>query len=871
MSHEAKGVLADGVWWAWLRSEEKSAINQRERLDKYRALTFWIVLVISILLMISAVLAFLLPLIPGLVENKVDSFNIAVFFLGLATFFGCFTWYRLSLFSPNKLALPKTIDNESWIAQPVGVKSRSIHEVSHGDVSTLIETAADLARLFHAPSIEPLHLIAAGVGTRDGSLILGRLGIQGSSLVEVFNRALNEKPKSDSVGGLELSEKAEEVILQAFSTAVREKLSHIMPADILLEAIRLESFVQDVLIDREVSFDQFEQVVAWVRVEARLRARYHHFRQEAAFKPLGPMNRAMTAVATPFLDRVSEDVTNMSARGRLPLLVGKEETLQEIFRVIESTGRGVLLVGEDGVGKMSILYGVAERMVEETAPPQFRDKRLLLVPLAQLLSGVATSEAEKRLIQVFNDVVRSRNIVLIFPDLQSVASLEGGVSLLSLLADLVERTGILILATTTPKGDVKNIEGTPLNRLFERVIVKEPDTAEATRVLEAKAPSMEYMSGVFFSYAALESCVVLTHRYLHERFLPEKAIQIAQEVSQDVARLRGKGSLIQKEDVERIITQKTQIPLATPMRNEPDLLLNLETYLHDRVIGQEEAVKAVSSALRRSRAALTSSSRPIATFLFLGPTGIGKTELAKALAALYFQKEESMLRFDMSEFQDAGGVLRLIGDASKGEAGRLTEALRKQPFSLVLLDEFEKAHSSIHNLFLQVFDDGRLTDGTGRVIDCTNALFIATSNAGAGFIQTAIKEGRQVSSIKTELLEGELSSIFRPELLNRFDGVIIFEPLKPEEVEQIAHLMIRSLTANLGSKGISFEASDEVIQDLAQRGYDPLYGARPLRRLIQEEVDDAIAKALLGGRVKRRDTIVLQKGGTIDIRSAERL
>ena len=338
-----------------------------------------------------------------------------------------------------------------------------------------------------------------------------------------------------------------------------------------------------------------------------------------------------------------------------------------------------------------------------------------------------------------------------------------------------------------------------------------------------------------------------------------------------VSKKKPKNSLVTGEDVAFIVSEKTNIPVTQVNQSEKDKLLHLEEKISERMVGQKEAVEAVSDALRRARVNLRSVNRPIATFLFLGPTGVGKTELAKTLAEVYFGDEETMLRFDMSEYQEKVSVERLIGTPGSDKGGLLSEAVRHHPFSIILLDELEKAHPDILNIFLQVFDDGRLTDTAGRTIDFTNTIIVATSNAGSAYIQTAIKENIALNQIKNHLLEEDLKGVYRPEFLNRFDGIIVFKTLSLSEVEQIAYLMINQVTGNLEKQGIYLQAEDEAISELAKLGYDPKFGARPLRRVIQENVENAIAEALLEGRVSRRDTIILQPGGKIKIEKAKAL
>jgi ATP-dependent Clp protease ATP-binding subunit ClpA len=383
--------------------------------------------------------------------------------------------------------------------------------------------------------------------------------------------------------------------------------------------------------------------------------------------------------------------------------------------------------------------------------------------------------------------------------------------------------------------------------------------------------AIEHKQSVIFTYQAVAACVDLALRYMHDGVLPEKAIEVAREVALEVSKRPKVDGIgwVKKEDVASLVSARTNIPINDVAKDEGQKLLQLEQRLHERVIGQEAAITAVASALRRARTELRSTNRPIANFLFLGPTGVGKTELAKATAEVFFGNEAAMVRFDMSEYQDQASVGRLIG--GNGQAGLLTEAIRRAPFSLLLLDELEKAHPEILNLFLQVMDDGRLTDGLGRTIDFTNVILIATSNAGTQYIQDEVANGSSLEIIKTGLMDNELRKNYRPEFLNRFDDVIVFAPLTKDDVVAIAYLLIGKIVERLQAKGLTFTVTDAAIHELSEAGFDPKFGARPLRRVMQERVENAIAEKLLAGGVGRRDSLVYDVGGKLEVHKAEQL
>lgn len=742
----------------------------------------------------------------------------------------------------------------------------------------LVEEAWLLAKRFHHAEVMPLHLLAASLETKNAIFVLIRLGIVQQALVEKIGRQLQKLPRSEQrpvLGGV-----TQEVLLHAFLEALKFRRLHVQTEEILLAITEMQTIATDVLYDLGVEERKLRHVIEWMVIAHRHSVQWRQIRRRASRRSKSGMNRAMTAIATPILDRFGQDFTDLARRGFFSSVVGREEEYRELFAVLEQHETLPLLVGEPGVGKDAIIEGLAQRMAAEDVPDMLKDMRLVSLSVAALVSGAAgLGELEKRMEALLVEASRSGNIVLYIENIQNLVGLSsaGGSTLdiAELLVQHVQRTGLFVIASTNPSDYRRFIEGHLLESTFQRILIGEPDVDLAIRIVQAKSIRVEGKYRVFFSYGAIEKIVELSIRYIHDHLLPEKAIHLLEEVAQHVRKARGADVIVLERDVANVVSEKVKVQVSDVTEDESEKLLHLEDAIHRRLINQEEAVSAVSKALRRARTELRDEKRPIASLLFLGPTGVGKTELAKTLAEVYFGSDEDMIRLDMSEYQDVTSIARLIGAApgyaGAKEGGHLTQAIRAKPFSLLLLDELEKAHPDILNLFLQVMDDGRLTDGSGRTVDFTNAIIIATSNAGTALIQQRVRENVGIAQIREELIDSVLGKHFRPEFLNRFDHIIVFKPLSREHILEIARLLIARVQANLQKRGIALEVTDEALEDLAVRGFDPAFGARPLRRLIQDEVDDALAKYLLTGKLDRRDVAVLEKGGTISVKKAEEL
>ncbi len=843
-------VLINKKNYGWQRELSAQAIEERAVLKK----TAMFVGVLFFLIAGAATASFLFLGFLSHFSLMTPNFGSFLFFVALL-----FLLISISHLKQTNL-MKQTIPVRSFDdPAPSIIPSREVDEEI--DISPLfdfhasgaVDQAFALAKQFGHAQVDPLHLFVATLSDETTGAVISRLQIQFDKIKDPLGRRLASRQLGDPTF---VSETAEQVLLAAFVNAYMNGRRVVNTFEVFFEAFLRDEFIQELFFDQGVTVEQFANMVAWVRIHEKMREQYEAFRRAAQFKPTGAMNRAMTSVATPALDTFSEDLTTAAVQGRTGILVERDKELSEIFRVIEGGRQSVVLVGSEGVGKLALLEGIAALMVEERVPAALQDKRFVRISLPHLLSGAEPQEAQERLMLILLEVMHSGNIILAIDNLDQITS-----ELANVLVDFLSRGSLFVIATTTPQGYFATVERSVLGRVFEKVVVSEPEPTSAIRILESKALGIEAEHHVSFTYRALESVVKLCDRFMHESYLPKKAIEVARETALMVSKERGTDAQVTVEDVERIISEKTGVPTTHVANEEKDTLLHMEERMHGRMVGQSEAVNAVAAALRRARTQLRSEQRPIATFLFLGPTGVGKTELAKTVAETYFGNEENMIRLDMSEYQQPDSLVRLIGRPGENEGGLLTQAVRQQPFALVLLDEFEKSDANILNLFLQVFDDGRLTDAAGRTIDFTNTIIIATSNAGSSYIQEAIRQKLPKEEMKTHLLEEELKGIYRPELLNRFDGVVVFSPLTQEEIVEITRRMIATVAGRLEAKGIHFRAADELIVSLAQRGYDPEFGARSLRRLVQEEIDNAIAQVLLKDEVKRRDTIVLESGG----------
>ncbi len=564
------------------------------------------------------------------------------------------------------------------------------------------------------------------------------------------------------------------------------------------------------------------------------------------------MNRSWTAKPTYVLDSFSDDLTDLARHGLISSLVGHKEEYRAMVDIMNQDARNnVLLLGESGSGRQAIINELARKIIRDEVPPRLFDRRLVSLKPGAILAGIkAPGALQERMQKIMNEITASKNIILAIPQIHDlIRAVENqALSFMSFFGPAFSSIDFPLVATTDTKNYHSFIEKRgDLAGSFNIVKVKELSKDEALQFLMREALVLEKKEGIAISYYALKESVELSERYLKNRLLPSKAYDLLTQAIEE-AKLKKK-SFVSKEEIRASLSRATGIPISQAKGQESKKLLNLEAELHKRLIDQEPAVKAVSEMLRQARAGLERKNGPIGVFLFVGPTGVGKTELAKTLSSIYFGGEDRMLRFDMSEYQNADSIYRLIGSKEKG--GLLTERIKNQPFSLLLLDEFEKAHSDVLNLFLQVFDDGRLTDELGNVVDFTNTIIIATSNAHSLLIQKELKEGKPIEEIK-KIVKEKLSDIYRPELLNRFDDIIVFKTLAPEEVKQIALLKLKALFDGIEEeKGFKLDITETALNKIVELGYEPQNGARPIRRAITKNIKNLIANAILGQKLEK--------------------
>ena len=642
----------------------------------------------------------------------------------------------------------------------------------------------------------------------------------------------------------------------ALKRAVQQEKAVIDIGDLIYALSSVEANFKKILLESRLKTEDIKNLV---RFQDAVKAREERkgFWRAENLNLIAPIGREFSAGYTITLDQYSHNWTLLSLKGLQQTLVGHEKEIEEIERILSRSAlNNVLLVGRPGSGRAQIVKYFARRSYMGQSRALLNYKRVIALNLPSLIAQIETIEkAEEVLNRIFQEVRDAGNVILVIEDFHNYVEPKprpGVLNISGILSSYLERVEFQVIAITTYMGLHKYIEQNPsLLNYFNKVEVRELTEEETLRVLEDWVPFFEGRYRKIITYPCLKEIVSLAARYLPDTAFPQKAIDLLDEVMVLASREPEK-VLVLPEDVDKVVTEKTEIPVGKIKEEEKKVLLNLETLIHRRIVNQEEAVSEISEALRRARTEITIRKGPMGSFLFLGPTGVGKTETSKALAEIYFGSEDRIIRLDMSEFQQPSDIPRLLG--SVGQEGLLTTKVREDPFSLVLLDEIEKAHSNILNLFLQVLDEGFLTDGLGRKVNFRHTIIIGTSNAGSELIWKMHGDIK-----KNELMFYLIDrKIFRPEFLNRFDGVIVFRPLSRANLLDIADLMLSKLKQNLEEKDITLLVSPPAKEQIVDLSYSPTFGAREMRRVIQEKIENLLAVALLKGEIKKGDKVRIE-------------
>ncbi len=792
----------------------------------------------------------------------------------------------------------------------------------------VLALAHEQAKYFKHQAVGTEHLLLALAIEREGiaSKIFEQFSITSDDIQEEIERMIGYGTMDDMgpADYLPYSPKARQVLALAGQEAQQLNALKIGTEHLLLALISDEGILSSRIL---MSLDVLPRQIRKVTLR-RLGVSDIQARQRLGRQPGQRTRRSQT----PTLDKLARDMTQMARDGKLDPVIGRDNELRRVEQILSRrTKNNPVLIGEPGVGKTAIAEELARRMANNEVPEDLAQKRLMMLDMGSLVAGTKyRGEFEDRLKKVIDEIQKDGHVILFIDELHTLigaGGAEGAIDASNILKPALARGDLQTIGATTLDEYQKYIESdAALERRFATVQIEEPTENIALQILNGLRPKYEEHHHVKIDDDALKQAVKLSSRYITDRYLPDKAIDLIDEASsmvridaeekgnhqpslttklvqlrqqkeaaienqdfdqaanlrQEELTLKAKVDEQQKkaekqsaqrklhttgEDVAKIVAEWTGVPLTQLKKSESERLVNLEKVLHNRVIGQNEAVSVVAKAIRRARSGLKDPQRPIGSFMFLGPTGVGKTELAKALAAAMFGSEDNMIRIDMSEYMEKYSTSRLIGAApgyvGYDEGGQLTEKVRQHPYSVVLLDEAEKAHPDVFNLLLQVLDDGYLTDAKGRKVDFRNTIIIMTSNLGATQLQDEKEVGfgaRDVSQdyqAVASAIRQQLKLHFRPEFLNRIDETIIFHSLQKDELHQIVKLMVAQLRARVAEQGINLKVTPAAIDVVATKGYNPAYGARPLRRALQDLIEDPLSTALLSGNVKTGDNVVV--------------
>ena len=794
-----------------------------------------------------------------------------------------------------------------------------------------LEYAGDLAQGFGHNYIGTEHILYGLVkeGSGVASQVLNMQKITAENVVEEIEDLIGKGDKSQNRGEIGFTPRSKRVIENAFLEA-RKLGSEFIGTEHLLIGIMREgdSVAVRIMMDLNANPQKlYNEIVKVINEDENAGAND----KQPKGKARGSYNQ------TPTLNQYGTDLTKKATEGKLDPVIGRKDEIQRVIQILSRrTKNNPCLIGEPGVGKTAVAEGLAEKIIAEDVPEMLKNKRVVSLDIASMVAGAKyRGDFEERIKKCLEEVKKAGDVILFIDEVHTIVgagSAEGAVDAANILKPLLARGEVQVIGATTLNEYRKYIEkDSALERRFSPVTVGEPTNEETIEILKGIRDRYEAHHNVKITDEAIKAAVELSTRYINDRFLPDKAIDLVDEAASRVkmrtytqpdtlkkleeeisamnkekddaikvqdfekaAGLRDKINVekeklqkekekweskntksittLTEEDIAEVVASWTGVPVKKLTQTENEKLRNLEQTLHQRVIGQNEAVDAVAKAIRRGRVGLKDPNRPIGSFLFLGPTGVGKTELSKALAESLFGNEDAMIRIDMSEYMEGHSVSKLIGSppgyVGFDEGGQLTEKIRRKPYSVILFDEIEKAHPDVMNMLLQILDDGRLTDAQGRTVNFKNTVIIMTSNIGARLITDKTTLGfsakdkkdesqKEYETIKKDVM-GELKKQFRPEFINRIDEIIVFHKLNDEDIKQIIDIMLNQVTKRMKAKGIELEIDNSVKELIAKKGVDTNYGARPLKRAIQNILEDKIAEEILDGNIKPNKKAVIK-------------
>ena len=794
-----------------------------------------------------------------------------------------------------------------------------------------LEYAGDLAQGFGHNYIGTEHILYGLVkeGSGVASQVLNMQKITAENVVEEIEVLIGKGDKSQNRGEIGFTPRSKRVIENAFLEA-RKLGSEFIGTEHLLIGIMREgdSVAVRIMMDLNINPQKlYNEIVKVINEDENAGAS----EKQPKGKARGSYNQ------TPTLNQYGTDLTKKATEGKLDPVIGRKDEIQRVIQILSRrTKNNPCLIGEPGVGKTAVAEGLAEKIIAEDVPEMLKNKRVVSLDIASMVAGAKyRGDFEERIKKCLEEVKKAGDVILFIDEVHTIVgagSAEGAVDAANILKPLLARGEVQVIGATTLNEYRKYIEkDSALERRFSPVTVGEPTNEETIEILKGIRDRYEAHHNVKITDEAIKAAVELSTRYINDRFLPDKAIDLVDEAASRVkmrtytqpdtlkkleeeisamnkekddaikvqdfekaAGLRDKINIekeklqkekekweskntksittLTEEDIAEVVASWTGVPVKKLTQTENEKLRNLEQTLHQRVIGQNEAVDAVAKAIRRGRVGLKDPNRPIGSFLFLGPTGVGKTELSKALAESLFGNEDAMIRIDMSEYMEGHSVSKLIGSppgyVGFDEGGQLTEKIRRKPYSVILFDEIEKAHPDVMNMLLQILDDGRLTDAQGRTVNFKNTVIIMTSNIGARLITDKTTLGfsagdkneesqKEYETIKKDVM-GELKKQFRPEFINRIDEIIVFHKLNDEDIKQIIDIMLNQVTKRMKAKDIELEIDNSVKELIAKKGVDTNYGARPLKRAIQNILEDKIAEEILDGNIKPNKKAIIK-------------